>query len=169
MTLRLQNITANDSLIATQRSLYSTQDELNAVKLENMKLRQKVKELTVKPDEEIPKKREPKVEYLPWYKPNPKNTTASEETSSVKTTSSTNKRTVTIDLGKVDEAFQEVKQLKSNKTALKESNSVATNDQSSKTSFSDNIEKENEKYNFTPIKLKYKPLVKSKNDNCAQQ
>ncbi|GFT56796.1 protein Spindly [Trichonephila clavipes] len=169
MTLRLQNIAANDSLTGTQRLLYSTQDELNAMKLENMKLRQKVKELTVKPDEEIPKKREPKVEYLPWYKPNPENTTAAEETSSVKATPCTNKQTVIIDLGKVDERFQEMKLLKTDKTVLKESNSVATNDQSNKTSYSENIQKENEKFNFTPIKLKYKPLVKSKSDNCAQQ
>ncbi|GFT83935.1 uncharacterized protein NPIL_237941 [Nephila pilipes] len=175
MTVRLENITANDSLIKTRRLLYTSQDELNAMKLENMKLMQLVKELTLKPDAEIivPKKREPKVELLPWYKPNSESAKEVTETSSDKVTSCKNKETINVEIGKVEKELCETKQCEIDyKLALKDRSNIAPYDQSCKTnkkSHLDSIKKEDQIYNLSPVKIKYVPLVKSKNENCAQQ
>ncbi|XP_055952882.1 protein Spindly-like [Argiope bruennichi] len=161
MTLRLQNISANDSLTSTRRCLYATQENLDAMKLENMKLKQQIKELTVKPDDKAPVKREPKIEYLPWYKPPNSESTETALQQSNKTNISENNESEDTKSTKVEKKSDE-NSLTSDKLTLKESNKPA--EEHSKKG------KENSENKLTIYREKNRPLVhKNKRDECRQQ
>ncbi|GIY06691.1 uncharacterized protein CEXT_228431 [Caerostris extrusa] len=57
MSVRVKNIDANENLTCTHYFLYIIQEELDAVKLENRKLKEELRILKAKPDEGSPKKR----------------------------------------------------------------------------------------------------------------
>ncbi|KAF8771552.1 hypothetical protein HNY73_018956 [Argiope bruennichi] len=161
MTLRLQNISANDSLTSTRRCLYATQENLDALKLENMKLKQQIKELTVKPDDKAPVKREPKIEYLPWYKPPNSESTETALQQSNKTNISENNESEDTKSTKVEKKSDE-NSLTSDKLTLKESNKPVEE-------HSENG-KENSENKLTIYREKNRPLVhKNKRDECRQQ
>ncbi|GIX89062.1 uncharacterized protein CDAR_173911 [Caerostris darwini] len=164
MSVRVKNIDANENLTCTHYFLYIIQEELDAVKLENRKLKEELRILKAKPDEGSPKKEEPNVEILPWYKGN----IEKQEGASSNEVNDENKK-VSYEEEK-ENRLQKIdpQQLKVIKTALKQVN--RTNEEVlEEISKECEIEAENR---GTPLgkKVKYKPLAHRKNDQgCAQQ
>ncbi|CAL1291777.1 unnamed protein product [Larinioides sclopetarius] len=165
MTVRLQNISSNDALTNTRRCLYATQEDLDALKLENMKLKQQIKELTAKPDDEVPVKREPKIEYLPWYKP--PNSENSESTDKILHQS--NKRNICESEESKTEKCSKV-EMKSDESALTGDNLALQKWNNTAEEKSENAKEKNEN-KLTMYREKYRPVTQQdkRSDDCRQQ
>ncbi|KAG8188873.1 hypothetical protein JTE90_018278 [Oedothorax gibbosus] len=106
-THRMQNSADKDNLISTQQHLYQTQAELDSVKIENMKLKQDIRELTMKPDVAEEDEKKIRIEVLPGYNVSSKDVENLKAEMSNKNTSSGD--IIPGEFALIDGEFQEVK------------------------------------------------------------